>query len=780
MQKNNKFQNVLKFNTPSSLSPWESALPLGNGKVGALVQGGVRSERIMLTCARSVWKGSVGVLPDVSDKLKEVRSFLATQNPVMAGVVFNKAFVNKKYEPSPFVSLPVADVVIEQVVKGDVKNYQKSLGLETEEACVSFLANNTKYERNTFVSFENDYIYTELSKVGAEPITVSVATVCHDNQTRVFDGKMENDNGNETYTISGSLVGYEKEVDGMTIGAISRVLVDSKAVIDLTESRIKVFNAEKVLIVTRVYVGKVKEKLIEKVKTELLNLRLVNYEKAFKAHHSIYSKEFPKAELVMNKEKDLFCEEFFGTLNSTLIYEKLFNYGKYLFLTGVGEFGYGNFLTGLWGKHYNNNRSVLTASEGLDSLYSPAFVFGGDEKVYSMLKYFVKFQDDLKKNANRIYKSKGYMIPEKFVMGSALPASIDPSDLSTITGGAIVANLFYEYFLYTKDVKFLKSEAVPFMTNVADFYLNYFTKSNSGELVSSPSFAPSGKSKYFEHKNIGVYQNATADFVVARALIMNIINLSNTYSVNIEKIVEYQNFLNSLPELPLEKNAIKEFRNEENSVLSSGMTHLFGVFGTKDVNCFGNSLAVTPYINTLEQKLDKALYSQNIISLGRLLDVAVVLGQSEAFKEILEFMTKNYLSSNMMFLNADKFGEFNESGADNFFNIAGNMLFCSAIIESMILSVGNNICIMPAKISNWKDGGVKNIPTKQNVVVDLDFDDKKGNMTITLKAIRQTKFNLILPRFIKKVKNRTIDTANPRIENISLSAGKTVVIEAKY
>ena len=86
MQKNGINSNQLKFLKPAPANaPWESSLPIGNGRVGAFIQGGVRNERIMITNKDALWQGSVGVLPDVSDKLKEVRGFMQTKNPVMAG-----------------------------------------------------------------------------------------------------------------------------------------------------------------------------------------------------------------------------------------------------------------------------------------------------------------------------------------------------------------------------------------------------------------------------------------------------------------------------------------------------------------------------------------------------------------------------------------------------------------------------------------------------------------------------------------------------------------------
>ena len=372
------------------------------------------------------------------------------------------------------------------------------------------------------------------------------------------------------------------------------------------------------------------------------------------------------------------------------------------------------------------------------------------------------------------------MVPELFVAGSGLPASIKPQEISTITAGGVVANLFFDYFLYTKDMRFLKSDALPFMLSVADFYMNYFYKDNDEKLVSCPSFAPYGTSKYFEDRNIGVYENSTADFVVARSLFNNIITLANVYSVSVEKIVEYQNFLNSLPILPLEKNAIKEYRNEDNSVLSSGVLHLYDSFGTKNINKNSNPATLTSYLNTLVYKIDKSLFSQNLVSIGRIAEVATNLGQAEASSNLLKYMVKNYLSDNLMFLNYNKNNTGANSVGDNYFNIAGNSLFCSVLMQLFVLDYQNNIFVLPSKPEFFREGKISGVQTRQNVSVDIEFDDKRGNMTVSLKASKSTKFNLILPKWVKKVKNYTIDLNSPRIDNIMLSAGKSLVLDIKY
>ena len=179
-------------------------------------------------------------------------------------------------------------------------------------------------------------------------------------------------------------------------------------------------------------------------------------------------------------------------------------------------------------------------------------------------------------------------------------------------------------------------------------------------------------------------------------------------------------------------------------------------------------------------KIDKSIFSQNLISLGRLVEISAILGQASASNTLLKYMIKNFMSSNLMFLNSDKSNFCGFVDGDNYFNICGNMLLCTSIVESLVLDYQNNISILPAKPLNWKEGKISNVSTKQNVLVDVEFDDKRGNMTVSLKALKATKFNLILPRGVKKVKNYTIDLTSPRIDNIMLSSGKSLVLDIKY
>lgn len=785
MHKSLKPKYVLKYSSPSVSSlAWEGALPIGNSRVSALVQGGARKDRIMLTTDASVYGGSVGVLPDVSDKLKEVRRLVGASNQVMAGITFEKALEGKKYTPSVDKPLPIADIVINHTNAGKISSYLKTLALDQAEVSVQYQANGVKIDRSCFVSFKDDLFYLEISKSGASGMDIEISLEAHDKSKLVFDSEVASLPDSEVKEVSSNFLVYEAQRNGKAYGSVIRVAVDNKAVIDVQNDKIRLMGAEKIVVIGKCYVGKVKDKLYEKVRSELGLFKQISYEKAYSAHLDNYLKVWGKAELSLNGNKDCFVPD----LNSAdsdckngQYLEKLFHFAKYLNIVGLNDNFTSPFATGLWNYHYNNEKALLDTSVSLPALYSLCFVFGEPAKVEGLVNYVQKYTDELKKNANRLYKSSGYMVPNSFVMGSMLPARVDAGNISTISAGASIANLYYEYFLYTKDIKFLNNVALPFMMNVLDFYMNYFYINEKGDYKSNPSHAPFGKSKYYESKHVAVHDTPTADFVMAKSVAKYVIEIANVYSLHVPKILEYQKFYNKLKNLILEEDSeIKEFATDENSDRSSGILHLFDVFGTKEVTSLSDNDKLNVYLNSLKTKLSAGLYSQNIVVLARLLEMCVYLGQKDLFVGLLSFVCKNYLSENMMFLSCDKYGLCDGNVGDLYFNMPVNMLVASAIVKAFIQDDEKNIYILPCKPSGYESGAISGIYTRNSTIVDITFDDKRGNAQVSIKAIKSTNFNLVLFKGVKKVKGQVFDANNPIIKDIKLSAGKVIQFDIKY
>lgn len=783
MQKTNKTKFVLKYTKPASVfAPWESALPIGNGEVGALVQGGVRYERVMISDARANWLGQVGVLPDISDKMKEVRRLVDSKNQVMAGMTIEKAFEVKKYAPEVGCPLPICDLVIEQAIAGKhVTNYFRQVNMENEEATVQFTDFGTKIDRSCFVSFANNCLVYEISKEGNNLITATLSLEAHDYKYNAFNGKLAPAINAESDIFNGFIT-YNNEKDGVNYGVCARVITDSKATFQIVDKKLKIENAEKIVVLMKTYVGKMRVREVEQTKNDLLSIKVVAYDKLFKEHYMAYSKEFGHLELSISDEKETSVDNLLSGFNegSTLLYEKLYHFAKYLNVCGISKQVFPSNVTGLWSYHYANTNAFPDSACSIPALYSSCLAMDDDEKLRLLVNYFLKYADDLKRNAYRIYKSKGYMVPNKLARETGVSASVKAQDISVVTSGAVIAYMFYDYFMLTKDLRFLKNEALPFMCEVVNFYLNYFYENANGEFVCCPSYSPYGKSKYFERKQVGVFTNCTCDIVAIRALINCIMQLSNTYSITVDKMVEYQNFLNELPKVKTVKGAVAEYYDDENSNLSSGFLHLFSVFGSRDITANSSASSVAPYLNAVVQKIDKGLFAQSLVALGRLAEISAILGQGEAAFNILRYMISNFISTNLIFLNYDKNNMCAYVDGDNYFNIIGNELLFNAITSCFVLDYGNNIAILNGKPSAWKSGRIEGVETRHNCIIDAAWDDKRGNAVVTIKAIKNTQFNLVLFKGTKKVKGYNIDPQNPFIENIKLANNKSITLEIKY
>lgn len=784
MQKINRNKMLLKFNKPANtLSPWESSIPIGNGNVGALIQGGVRYEKIMLSNINSVWLGSVGVLPDISDKMKEVRKCVDSKNQVLAGITIEKAFETKKYQPTQTCPLPIADFCIEQSVAGKhVTSYFRQINMDNGEASVGFSDLGTKVDRSCFVSSQNGLVYYEATKTGAGVLNLELSLMSHDYSKIAFDGKVAPSFDSVSVEIGATTLCFDQEYQSMHYGVVARVVVDNKATMQSLDKSLRIENAERVLVILKTYVAKSKEKEWQTIKSELLGIKQPSYERAFKEHIADYLKNTSKCELSISHEKENFIENLISNFdeNSTLIYEKLFHFAKYLNQIGISCGENLPFVSGLWSYYYANDKQNADNVCTLPAIYSSSGVLGQLDKHKSVIEYFEKYADDLKKNAYRIYKSKGLMVPFVVARGTGLTGAIKAADISTVLGGAVIANMFYDYFLWTKDVKFLKNEALPFMCEIAKFYMNYFYLNINEELVSCPSYSPFGKSRYFENKNVGVYSSCPADFAIVRTLINNIISLSNNYSIPLSDIVEYQKFLNLLPQPRITSSVVAEYKEDDNSNKSAGVMHLYPVFGTKDITLHSSANIIAPYLNSVVQKIDKALFAQTIVSIGRLAEMSSILGHGDACISILRYMITNFMSQNLMFFNNDKTNMCAYSDGDNYFNIAGNQLLLSSIAECLVLSSGKNISILPSKPQFWTVGNISGVNTTLNCLVDVSWDDKKGNASVVCKALKNTTFNLMLFKGVKKVKGYDVNIVNPVIENISLSSGKSITIDIKY
>ena len=133
-------QNKLTMRYPSGWQGdmWREGAPCGNGLIGALVYGGVYKENILINHAY-LWRGGRNeTLPDVSDKLPEIRKLLDDNNPfdadgILAGTLRERGYMGDTCNP-----LPLCDILLNTPVKDAFSHYRREIDMEKAEVTVSW------------------------------------------------------------------------------------------------------------------------------------------------------------------------------------------------------------------------------------------------------------------------------------------------------------------------------------------------------------------------------------------------------------------------------------------------------------------------------------------------------------------------------------------------------------------------------------------------------------------------------------------------------------------
>lgn len=793
-----KTKSALKFDTPASwwASTWREALPAGNGIVGAAVYGGAGDDTIMLGHNSLSWQGYVGVLPDICDKLKDVRRKLDDADYKAAESIFPNAMISKNYRPQVAVPLPMCDFKVKMPLKKPpVKDYMRVINMENGEVSVVYRDGSTKYDRSMFVSRANDCIVYEINKVGNETINVEFSFDVH--------GKMNNRTPNAVSKLpEGIMTKYEgyfmyfsgRDENGADYGAVARISYYGGSQ-QVTNKSIKVTGANNVLVMIKLFVNSQREKEWKELKTQLAANKS-NYDKMLKEHTLIHSKLFNSIELDLDADgRDLSVEQLLKDTRddeiSEAMIEKLWEYGRYLFICATRADGQMIQPNGLWCGDFKAVNPKASADGVLQLMYNHAFAGGYEDFVLSVFNYYEGVMDDLKKNATRIYGCRGIFIPSITSPEMGLPGSVDPAVIHFTGAAGWISQMYYDYYLYTDDKKFLKERALPFMKETALFYEDFMKLDDNGFYVSSPSYSPGTTPGNLveedESVKTSICKNAAVDFAILKELLTNLIEGSQICNVNKNDIAKWKDMLKKVPEYVInEEGAVseyigKKFTDNFNSPMAA---HLYPVYPGYEMMGSPNTDLLKAFYNAAKKRYTNGLSSQTSWSIMNLANIFACLGDGNSALDALDCVVKCMAMNNLVFAENDWRGM--GVGTYQFwapYQITANLALTSAVQNMLISSKPGVIRILPALPDDLKKGSVKGIGTRTGAEAAVSWDYKKGVITVAVKAKRASKVDLVFPTGTKKIaKGPGAETFNPEtftLSGVDLPAGKAITFEAR-
>jgi alpha-L-fucosidase 2 len=492
---------VLWFSRPAT--NWErEALPLGNGRLGATVFGGVERERITVN-EQSLWSG----WPDPGNDrpgsfaaLEQVRALLRAGKRAEAGKLALAEFVSEKGYGKPDFGCyqPFCDLRLDfDKPAQPVEDYRRELDLDTAVARVRYRAGGTEFQREYLCSHPDQALAVRLtsSAKGQVSFRLGLTTPHTNSQTEARDGGL---------VLSGQVASPDAQHPGMKFEA--RVIVQHEGgVVAVEGSQIVVQDAE---AATVLLVGATNYKLeyprylgrppSERNQATAEALRGKSWPRLREAHITDHQRLFRRVALELGgaSQASLPTDERLARYRQSRddrgLEVLLFQYGRYLLIGSSRPGGLPANLQGLW----NNSTAPPWNCDyhlniNLQMNYWPA----GPANLAECAVPLMDWLDDLRrpgaKTAQVHYHSSGWVAHHVAnVWGCTSPGPARGIHMLEAESAAFICQNVWDQFAFTQDKEFLRRTAWPILKGAAEFWVENLQELPDGHLTVSPSFSP--------------------------------------------------------------------------------------------------------------------------------------------------------------------------------------------------------------------------------------------------------------------------------------------------
>lgn len=508
-----------------SAANWNEALPIGNGRIGAMVFGGVHHERLALN-EDTLWSGLTGFYdqPDALKAWEKARKLAAKEQYAEAQKLLEKDFTSRPTE----MYLPLGDLMID-FPGSEGNSYRRELDLRTGVSKVCYLQQGIVYERECFVSCPDQVLAVRIraSKPGSISCHIRLETklkgsISGDISQKeeigglILDGvcpttKIERGQGQDEV-----LLDYEDEPakQGIHFRAAMAVCPQGGRINKMHDGSQDMFEVEKAneviiyLAVRTSFAGWNKHPVREgkeykdSCMADLQHAVSLGWDGLVKRHIEDHRSLYDRCELTLpaGKISDLPTDERLirheeGSEDQAL-YALLFHYGRYLTIAASRPGTQAMNLQGIWNDHLKAPwHSNYTININTEMNYWPTLPTGLPECAEPMIRLIRELDESGRRSAKAFYDAPGFCAhhnTDLWRLSGPVGNGQDGSGLWALwplSGGWLCRHLF-EYYRFTKDPEFLKDTLLPVLRDAASFYISQLRENENGKLVLSPSTSP--------------------------------------------------------------------------------------------------------------------------------------------------------------------------------------------------------------------------------------------------------------------------------------------------